>query len=90
MAIGVFFYPDDMTSEQYNQVLQKLEAAGQAAPKGRQQHFAFGNDASLVVVDVWESFEDFDAFADYLAPILQELSIDTEPTLLELYNSIPG
>lgn len=88
MAIGVFFYPDDMTAEQYNEVLRRLEAAGQAAPKGRQHHFAFGQDQSLVVVDVWESFEDFDAFADHLAPILQDLNIDAEPSLLELYNSV--
>lgn len=88
MAIGVFFYPDDMTAEQYSEMLRRLEAAGQASPKGRQHHFAFGQDQSLIVVDVWESFEDFDAFADHLAPILQDLNIDTEPSLLELHNSI--
>lgn len=88
MAIGVFFYPDEMTSAQYDEVMRRLEAAGQAAPKGRQHHFAFGDDSSLMVVDVWESEEDFAAFADHLAPILQELNIETEPGLLELHNSI--
>jgi hypothetical protein len=90
MAIGVFFYPDEMTSEQYNEILRKLEAAGQSSPKGRQHHFAFGDDQSLMVVDVWESQEDFAAFGDFLAPILEELGIEAEPGMLELHNSIAG
>ena len=90
MAIGVFFYPDEMTSEQYNEVLRRLDAAGQAAPKGRQHHFAFGDAASLMVVDVWESQEDFAAFGDVLAPILEELGVSAEPGMLELHNSISG
>ena len=88
MAIGVFFYPDEMTSSQYNQILQKLSDAGQDSPKGRQHHFAFGDDASLMVVDVWDSQEDFIAFGEVLVPILEELGIDAEPGMLELHNSI--
>lgn len=88
MAIGVFFYPDDMTSEQYDEVLRRLDAAGQATPKGRQHHFAFGDDTSLMVVDVWDSQEDFAAFGEVLAPILEEIGIDAEPGMLELHNSI--
>ena len=88
MAIGVFFYPDEMTADQYSEVLRRLDAAGQASPKGRQHHFAFGNDDSLMVVDVWESQEDFAAFADVLAPILEEMRIEAEPGMLELHNSI--
>jgi hypothetical protein len=90
MAIGVFFYPDEMTSAQYGEILRKLEAAGQAEPKGRQHHFAFGDDQSLMVVDVWESQEDFVAFGDVLGPILEELGIEAEPGMLELHNSIAG
>jgi hypothetical protein len=88
MAIGVFFYPDEMTSAQYNEILGKLEAAGQAAPKGRQHHFAFGDDQSLIVIDVWESEDDFGEFADTLAPILNDMGIDVEPSMLELRNHI--
>ena len=90
MAIGVFFYPDEMTADQYSELLRRLEAAGQGAPKGRHHHFAFGDGQSLMVVDVWESQEDFAAFGDVLAPILEELQIEAEPGLLELYNSISG
>ena len=42
MAIGVFFYPDDMTSDQYSEVLRKLDAAGQADPDR-----SFGDDRHL-------------------------------------------
>lgn len=88
MAIGVFFYPDDMTAEQYGEVLRRLEAAGQAAPAGRQQHLAFGDAQSLMVVDIWDTQEDFIAFGDVLAPILEDLGIEAEPGMLELHNSI--
>lgn len=88
MAIGVFFYPDEMTSAQYNQILQKLSEAGQSAPKGRQHHFAFGDNESLMVVDVWDSQEDFVAFGEVLIPIMEELGIEAEPGMLELHNSI--
>jgi hypothetical protein len=88
MAIGVFFYPDEMTADQYNEVLRRLEAAGQGSPRGRKHHFAFGDDTSVMVVDVWESQEDFATFGDVLAPILEELGIEAEPGMLELRNSI--
>jgi len=88
MAIGVFFYPDDMTADQYAEINRRLEAAGQGAPKGRQHHFAFGNAESLMVVDIWDSQEDFGAFADTLAPIMADMGIETEPGMLELHNSI--
>jgi hypothetical protein len=90
VAIGVFFYPEEMTASQYGEVLSKLESAGQASPKGRQHHFAFGDAESIMVVDVWDSQEDFIAFADVLAPILEELGIEAEPGMLELHNSISG
>jgi hypothetical protein len=41
-----------------------------------------------MVVDVWESQEDFATFGDVLAPILEELGIEAEPGMLELRNSI--
>ncbi len=88
MAIGVFFYPEEMTGAQYGEVQSKLEAAGQLTPQGRQHHFAFGDAESIMVVDVWDSQEAFIAFADVLIPILEELGIEAEPGMLELHNSI--
>ena len=88
MAIGVFFYPDEMTEDQYREVLRKLEAAGQGSPQGRRHHFAFGDASSVMIVDVWDSQEDFAAFAEALGPILEELGIEAEPGMLELRNSI--
>lgn len=88
MAIGVFLYPDEMTADQYAQIVQKLEAAGSGAPKGRQHHFCFGGETSLMVVDVWDSQEDFAAFAEVLGPILEEVDVAIEPGMLELHNSI--
>jgi hypothetical protein len=88
MAIGVFFYPEEMTSAQYDQIQQKLAEAGQTSPKGRQHHFAFGDNDSIIVVDVWESQEDFVAFGEVLMPIIEEMGIEVEPGMLELHNSM--
>ena len=90
MAIGVFMYPESMDSDQYQAILTRLEAAGAATPKGRQQHFCFGTEAALMVVDVWDTQDDFDAFAVTLGPILQEVGIEAEPGFLQLHNSIQG
>lgn len=87
MAIGVFYYPDEMTSAQYDQVNEKLAAAGQASPQGRQQHYAFGGGESLIVVEVWDSQESFVAFGEVLMPILEEVGIEVEPVMLEVHGS---
>ena len=87
MAIGVFYYPDELTSSQYDQIMQKLSEAGQGSPKGRQNHFAFGDADSLVVVEVWDSQDDFVAFGEVLIPILEEMDIEVEPGMLELHAS---
>jgi hypothetical protein len=79
VAIAVYFHPENMTLEQFNDVHQRLAAAGADEPKGRLHHSCFGDDGSLMVFDVWESPESFEAFGDALMPILAEIGLDAGP-----------
>lgn len=91
MAIVVRFTPKSMSTAQYDEILSKLEAAGAGKPKGRLFGVAFGPHNALLVSDVWDSQENFDAFGQILMPILQEVGVDPgTPVIIEAYNTIPG
>ena len=89
MAIGIYFPVQGMSIGKYRSVLERLDAAGQAHPRGRSYHAAFGSDESLEVWDVWESPEEFEAFGAVLMPILAELGVDPgEPSISPIRNVI--
>jgi len=91
MALGIYFAPDSMSSEQYDQTIGRLEAAGQGAPAGRLYHVAFEGGTGLHVFDVWDSQESFDAFGQTLMPILGELGIDPgAPHISKVHNIVAG
>ena len=72
--IAVYVSPESMTVEQYHRVHDRLQAGG-APEAGRKHHSCFGEDGHLMVFDIWESKEAYDAFAAHLLPILQEEGI---------------
>jgi hypothetical protein len=91
MAIGIYFSPQSMSPEQYDDVITRLEAAGQAAPSGRLSHAAFEADNGLHVFDVWESQESFDTFGETLMPILGQVGVDPgQPHVSSVHNFISG
>ena len=91
MAYGYYFAPKSMSSEQYDDVIRRLEAAGQGAPAGRSYHCAFKGEGGLHVFDVWDSQESFDAFGQTLMPILNEVGIDAgEPMVAQVHNIVTG
>jgi len=55
MAIGAYFSPKTMNTQQYAEVMKQLAAAGAGSPKGRSYHSAFGDPNALMVFDVWDS-----------------------------------
>jgi hypothetical protein len=86
MAIAVYFHPKGMTLEQFNEIHRRLDAAGSGTPQGRIHHSCFGDDGELMVYDVWESPESFQAFGATLMPILGELGIDAgEPAVMPIH-----
>ena len=70
MAIVAEFNIPGMTADQYDRVVQELEAKGAGAPKGRTFHVAGPTDTGWRVVDVWESEEHLDRFGETLIPVL--------------------
>jgi len=91
MAVALLSTPVSMTAEQYDRVMKQLEASGAAAPCGRRFHACFGARDHLMVFDVWDSMEEFQAFATTLMPILAKEQIELAPAEpLEIYNLIEG
>ena len=76
MAIAVYFHPKDMRLDDYLETHRRLTEAGHGEPEGRIHHSCFGEDGSLMVYDIWESQEAFDAFGETLMPILADIGID--------------
>jgi hypothetical protein len=79
MAIAVYSNPEALSSAQYDEIMSRLAAAGQASPKGRSHHSAFGPADHLMIYDVWDTQADCDAFMEALMPILAEFGIDVSP-----------
>jgi hypothetical protein len=91
MAIGIYFAVQGMSADKYDDVIRKLEDAGQGAPAGRAYHCAFEGENGLQVFDVWDSQETFDAFGETLMPILAAAGIDPgEPMISPVHNIIVG
>jgi hypothetical protein len=91
MPFVVRFVPKSMSSQQYDDVIKRLNAAGAGAPKGRLFHVAFGSPDALRVSDIWDTHENFDRFGETLMPILQEVGVDPgTPEFIETHNIIAG
>ena len=90
MSILVRFEPDSqVTAEQYDETIRRLEDGGDFPPDGLELHVAFMVDGNLRVSEVWDSQEKFEAFGERLMPLLADVGIDPgEPTVLEVHNTI--
>ena len=89
--IGAYFSPVSMNAAQYEDVLRRLEAAGHGKPKGRLHHSSFGPEDHLMVFDIYDSQENFEAFGAVLMPILAEVGIDPgTPDVMPVYKVIKG
>ena len=76
MAIAVYFHPKDLTLKKFEEVHRRLGDAGQADNPHRLHHSCFGEDGALMVYEVWDSPESFQAFGAVLMPILGEVGVD--------------
>jgi len=88
-GILVRFQPGpDVTTDQYDETIRRLEEAGEWKPDGLELHVASGSDGNLRVSEIWDSQEQFDAFGKHLRPILKDVGIDltAEPEIRDIYN----
>lgn len=89
MSLLTRFAPSSLTSEQYDKVVRRLQEEGLSPAEGLDYEIAFGSGDQLKVSLVWDSQEQFDAFAGRLMPILEEFGIDPgEPEVFEVHNII--
>jgi hypothetical protein len=72
--IAVYVQPESLTVEQYNKARAGLEASA-ANVEARKHHSCFGDDGQLMVFEIWDSKEAYEAFTEYLRPVLQEIGI---------------
>ncbi len=74
MAIVMVSDAGTDTVEQYDQIIKQLDEAGHGNPQGRLSHTAALKDnGSYFVVDVWESAEDLERFAQVLVPLIDAI-----------------
>jgi hypothetical protein len=86
MALAVYFHPKGLTAQQYDETHRRLSEAGAASPAGRIHHSCFGADGSLMVFEIWESQEAFQAFGPTLMPVLEQVGIDAgEPAVMAIH-----
>ena len=91
MSIVVRYHPANLTNEQYDESLRRLEGADVAwPPDGLDHHLCFGSDGNLLVSEIWDSREQWQAFGAQLMPILTDVGIEFsgEPEVFEVHNAI--
>jgi len=76
MAIAATFRPKGMTLAQFDEIHRRLDAAGEGDNPHRLHHSCTGVDGDLVVYDVWDSPQSFEAFGGVLMSILAEVGVD--------------
>jgi len=89
MSLVVRFSPESLTSDQYDRVVHRLEEENISPADGLDHEVCFGSGDKMKVSLVWDSKEQFEAFAARLMPILTEFDIDPgEPEVFEVHNII--
>ena len=79
----------NVTTEQYDETIRRLEKSGDWLPKGLEYHVAFRSDGKFQVSEIWDSREQLDAFGERLMPVLKDVGIEPgEPEMLEIHNII--
>lgn len=79
-----------LTTQKYDETMPRIEAAGTFPPDGLEYHVAFTSDGTFRVSEIWDSQEQFDAFAPTLMPILTEGGVELAgpPEIIEVHNII--
>lgn len=89
MSLLTRFAPPSLTADQYDQVVRRLTEEGIQPADGLDYEVCFGSGDQMRVSLVWDSKEQFEAFATRLMPILEEVGVDPgEPEVLEVHNII--
>jgi hypothetical protein len=91
MSIVARFSPMNLTRDKYDEVVRRLEQAGQwPNPQGLELHVLFGSEGDLRVSEIWDSQESLQAFMENVFPIMDEIGIElsAEPEIFEAHNIV--
>jgi len=89
MAVAVIMDFSGATLDQYDEVIEKMDLGGRV-PENAHFHWVAPADDGMRVVDVWETREAFDAFAqEKIGPLTAEAGI-SEPSMefYEVHNTL--
>ena len=80
----------EVTAEQYDETIRRLEKSGDWLPEGLEYHVAYRSDGNFRVSEIWDSREQLDAFEKHLMPVLDDVGIEfaSQPEMLEIHNVI--
>jgi hypothetical protein len=89
VSILVRYAPEGMTVAMYEAVSEQLEGALDWPPDGLEYHVCFGTDGDLMVSEIWESQEQFDAFGEKAMPVLSAggIRMSREPEILPVHHA---
>jgi hypothetical protein len=93
MSIVVRYAPvPSTTTEQYDEVVRRLEESGELPADGFDYHVAFYSEGQLRVSEIWHSREQFEAFGRRVMPLLADVALEHtgQPEILEVHNIIKG
>jgi quinol monooxygenase YgiN len=91
VSIVVRFNPKDVTRAKYDEVVRRLEDAGEwPNPAGLEFHVLYGSEGSLRVSEIWDSHENLEAYFRKISPIMNEVGIEMagEPEIFEVQNIV--
>lgn len=88
--VVIVFELADMSSKEYNAIMDELKAQGKTLNENRPSHVAFNKNGKWCVVDVWDSTEALNEFVTTtLAPIFLKLGLTPpQPSVYPLHNYI--
>jgi hypothetical protein len=88
MSIVVRYSPTSLTTEKYDESVQRLEAEGLWPADGCDSHVCFGSEGNLKVSEIWDSREQLEAFAERMMHVLAEVGVDPggNPEILEVHH----
>jgi hypothetical protein len=91
VSIVVRFSTANLTRQKYDEVVRRLEQAGQwPNPPGMELHVLFGEEGNLRVSEIWDSRESLQAVMEKVSPIMEEIGIEFagEPEVFEVQNLV--
>jgi len=92
MAVAFKMKFEGATLEQYDRVMELMGLEGaDTKPEGAIFHWVAKTDDGIIVVDVWETDEQFDRFAkEQIGPYTQQVGITAPPkvTRFDVHNML--